>query len=587
MAFDDAPQVDDASERSEESENAVRLLFTKKKGFILREVEKNDYGVDFTVELLDANKGATAQDFAIQLKSTEVVNRVSLGKSEPCVSYPIKTSRLGYLCRRLPGMGLVILYEASTGKCYFDYAEDIVVRITTDRGNDDWKTKNGVNFLIPAWSVLTLQELPALLIRMQNRFQQHEALIQKHGKAFGLMLHYQLPSQEHVTALDLEDPNQVREWLLEMGGYLLNSQDTGRLAALFDRLRYNDITSSDDLVFLAAMAYSGTGNLAQADLYTRLCKQRLAKFPSEQREAIHYTDLSMQAQLGRISSAIYTKQLAKLQKTFQNSTISLSAKLTMVSQKLVAMDPTAAPDSRIYDEIMALFDEVDQLSLEENLKQRFILKLADRLFAWSHVAFRYSHFIAQLEEARGHVLSEDERLRLYRFPARSVSRGLHLVQDVAKFAEEHDDRFLLAAAYRRATDFDLALALSTVGSGDSPQIEGHGSDHYENLLHYAVESARIFEREGFVRHAYDSLRTAYDVIVVFENTFEGELSRSKTWVQEYLSKYEELLGVEREPSHAESVLQKRHELSSMDNQQFHQLLSLIAGNSSSEKDTKS
>jgi hypothetical protein len=70
MAFTDPPYVDKNSERSEESVLKTRMIFSKKNGFITREVNADDYGVDLYEELI-INKGATGQIFPIQIKSAQ------------------------------------------------------------------------------------------------------------------------------------------------------------------------------------------------------------------------------------------------------------------------------------------------------------------------------------------------------------------------------------------------------------------------------------------------------------------------------------------------------------------------------------
>ncbi len=60
--------IDKNAERSEESVLLVRTFFSKKNGFISREVASDDYGVDINCELIvDGN--VTHSIFPIQIKS--------------------------------------------------------------------------------------------------------------------------------------------------------------------------------------------------------------------------------------------------------------------------------------------------------------------------------------------------------------------------------------------------------------------------------------------------------------------------------------------------------------------------------------
>jgi hypothetical protein len=99
VAFNDSPEIDIYSKNSEESVLAVKQLLLQKSGFIVRE-ENPDKGVDFDVELI-LNKQASGFKFAIQLKSVQKAKFLTKGEIQH-VAFRIKTSRLGYLCRRSP-----------------------------------------------------------------------------------------------------------------------------------------------------------------------------------------------------------------------------------------------------------------------------------------------------------------------------------------------------------------------------------------------------------------------------------------------------------------------------------------------------
>ena len=76
MAFEDNPQIDENSERSEESINAIKNILTRKNGFVCRE-EYPDTGIDLNVELVyqDENyRSVKSRKFPIQAKSCKTPN---------------------------------------------------------------------------------------------------------------------------------------------------------------------------------------------------------------------------------------------------------------------------------------------------------------------------------------------------------------------------------------------------------------------------------------------------------------------------------------------------------------------------------
>ena len=107
MSFYKNPKVDEYAKASEESVLAVRAIVCKRNGFIVRE-EVPDYGVDLEVEMIINADNATGKKFAIQIKSCQNISTVSK-KKQKFVSYEFETSRLGYLSRRPPAYGLIII----------------------------------------------------------------------------------------------------------------------------------------------------------------------------------------------------------------------------------------------------------------------------------------------------------------------------------------------------------------------------------------------------------------------------------------------------------------------------------------------
>jgi len=95
MAFDDLPEIDQSSKNSDLSERRFTDLLNPHTGFICR-TDVPDKGCDFDVELIVEKSGASNWRFPTQLKSSEEMTIIEDGG---VISYPFKTSRLGYLPR--------------------------------------------------------------------------------------------------------------------------------------------------------------------------------------------------------------------------------------------------------------------------------------------------------------------------------------------------------------------------------------------------------------------------------------------------------------------------------------------------------
>ena len=125
MAFDDSPIVDQSSKVSQESVFAVKIFFSKKAGFIAREIT-DDYGIDLEVELILESSKPSAWSFPIQIKSNAKAKAVE-HNGKQFITFPFLTSRLGYLCRRIPAYGIVVLYDEDSKSCFYDYVENIKI----------------------------------------------------------------------------------------------------------------------------------------------------------------------------------------------------------------------------------------------------------------------------------------------------------------------------------------------------------------------------------------------------------------------------------------------------------------------------
>ncbi|WP_316844982.1 DUF4365 domain-containing protein [Pedobacter psychrodurus] len=124
MAYDDLPQVDPPSEHDDEAKNRFTAVFSQKSGFIPRE-QSPDKGNDYLVELIE-ERSAKNNHFCVQLKSVE---SPSIIKEGTIISFQWLTSRLGYVMRNVPIYGILVIYDVSSEKLYYEYIDKIYEKL--------------------------------------------------------------------------------------------------------------------------------------------------------------------------------------------------------------------------------------------------------------------------------------------------------------------------------------------------------------------------------------------------------------------------------------------------------------------------
>src|SRR5215216_1881766 len=155
MAFDKLPQIDQSAVNSAESIRKLMDHMNEGSGFIMR-LEVPDKGCDYDVELIKNQRDVSNWRFALQLKS---IANPKFIKDGEFLSYSFETDRLGYLIRRLPAMGIVVLYDVDTERIYFDYVDEIYNRVRVEKGSEDWKQQDSVSIHIPVANEMTVQTI--------------------------------------------------------------------------------------------------------------------------------------------------------------------------------------------------------------------------------------------------------------------------------------------------------------------------------------------------------------------------------------------------------------------------------------------
>lgn len=364
MAFEENPIIDEASKNSEESEIALRSFFTRRNGFILRQ-ESPDYGVDFNCEVANSDS-PTGKLFAIQLKSKENLTFVYDNNNCQFVSFPFKTSRLGYLFRRQPMFGIIALYDNQNRVVYFDYIEDIIARLNDERGNDEWKANEFVNIWIPKSNVLDDSAINILHSKMLNRAKQIDALITAYGQSFQIPSVKQLSGFSNTAFLTIEDLNQF-------GLGFAYKFEFELLYRSLDKLSLAEIIRSLPLLHLAALVNTERGRTTEAEYYLRKAVQRQAEYSTEEFQSIVFLKIRVDTALGNISETQCLELLQGLEQEIVGKQNLLMLKLNILNLKVRLADVRDNAFPELIEEINSFFQYIDTSEIEKT--QKILLSL--------------------------------------------------------------------------------------------------------------------------------------------------------------------------------------------------------------------
>jgi hypothetical protein len=106
-----------------------------------------DFGIDEEVKLILYNeltkeyKGASNKHFSLQLKSLDKHERDKFIEKNGVhyIKIQFESSRLGYILRKPPAYGIIVIYDIRDELLYFDYCENIYYNLNEIHKNDRWK----------------------------------------------------------------------------------------------------------------------------------------------------------------------------------------------------------------------------------------------------------------------------------------------------------------------------------------------------------------------------------------------------------------------------------------------------------------
>jgi hypothetical protein len=538
MAFNDSPKVDDKSKLSEESVLFVKSVFSRKNGFIARD-EIPDYGVDLDVELIYSEVDASSHKFPVQIKSEKELRIISKGHLE-YISIPFKTSRLGYLCRRIPAYGLIVVYDETKEKAYFDYVEEVVPRINTERGNDDWKNQSEVNIHI-ALNSFNKTSSASIHTKFSIRFADTNEMLRQYGPVFNIPV---LSFNAFHAKWNFEEKDQVIRFLSEHGGYLFNLHEYSSIISLLQKLPNHTIASSQQLLFLAIITYSQTGSIIEAGYY--LEKSKAVTFPESQADLVKLSELRVKFLKGDIDWFSLEQKYQELLSSVGSEVNRLNIEVNIIYLKLVS---SITKDGAVNEAVVELIDElnkkISESSLDEHNKTLLLLFNSENLFNyWSHLGSKDARRL-NLQLKLGQDVPIPERIARAKRFIEVILIPQRMVFEV--FRKSGEDKIIAAYSsyYIARFFFNLRFNSMLIRFFD----EEHGDEalptqDYIFHLQFAYGAVGLFVDLSILKEAHQALTCVYELQKMFELLYGESIGfKSLNEIEKDLERLENEAGI--------------------------------------------
>lgn len=508
MALQDKPEIDTSDINCIKSEQSLERLLNDHIRFIARK-ENPDKGCDYMCEIV-VSSGADASKFPIQLKSIETLTLVD---SNTMISYPVLTSRLGYMLRHLPTTGIFVFYSVERDQCYYDFSDAIYERLMTERKSDEWINNKKVNIRISLANVLDENAINLFHETIKNRFTQARKMQLAYGERYGL------PTidlyQDHD--FDFENPDHLKRLLREYGTMFLSSYNLIIISTAIEKLSNSEINNDKDLLLLAANTYCEIGKYIESDLYLRKVKSKFVLTTGEEQEW-NYVNQKNMFQRGMIGKDEFLTFL-KLIKNDNPSRNEYFLDINILRYELAEVPPSLVNIS-FKNELERIFKTIKDSNLSNSLKNIYTI--------WN-------------SENEAIVITHDLSYNIGRYKLRAISGGdskEFLNEFVSKYNSEvkiftnrlnelydeavnTNNQYIEAAALAaRATFFIHELIISLSQKFQFENLEERLKKHFQ----IAMLAAQKFEGIGLLKDAHYSLNMAIEILEAAKGSLNSDVA---------------------------------------------------------------
>lgn len=509
MSLFSKPQIDTSAINSTTSENNLLQLLSESNGFISRK-EIPDKGCDYMCELVDGSS-VTGQKFPIQLKSIQSVNLV---ENETYISYPLLTSRLGYMLGHLPTTGIIVFYDVNNGKLFYDFSDAVYDRLMLERGTDEWTHNESVNIRIPILNIFDQTSVKQFHSKILERFRQASKMQIAHGKK------YDLPSINLSQAFqfDFYNIDHLKLILKQYGLAFLSSYDLSTIYRTISKLTLNDINSDKEISILAAISYCEVGRYAESDIFIR--RLRVQHDLSEAQMAmINYVDSKNQLLLGRIDNNIFLSKLRALKENTVSDTVIID--INILRYKLIDLKEGEV-DGQLKIELNNIFKSIDESHATETMKLLYkIWNSENESIIISH-NMTYQLGLYKVKVALGSDLSLSEKRAFIEGYLKEEHIFLERINEIYKKAYHDNNVFVQATVLSANTTHFLQKLISFIGQ-DFP-LENY-EDQLKRHFQYAYQAYQHFCELGMLKDAHYCLTSAMEILEAAKETQNSDVEQ--------------------------------------------------------------
>jgi hypothetical protein len=507
MAFHELPKIDRPAINSDQSVKDLITVLNMGAGFILR-VDVPDFGCDFDIELINKQSDASNWRFPLQLKSIENISLVQDGQF---LSYSFKTSRLGYLIRRQPACGLVVLYDVKKKALFYDYADLIYLRLMEERGSDDWKVNDHVNILVPAANILNAQSAEEIHKKFIWRFEQGTLMQSSHGAKYGLPA----INLEPKSGYDFNNLDDVKKALKKMGMSLLLQFDLQIVFDLISTLPAAQIVADKELCLIALIAFAEAGKYADSTYYIERVRKRY-DLTADEKHSVDFMELKNQLSLGDLSPRNFIDKCREMLPK-QTGTNVLLLKINILFFELSLVKALEPMPLHLGQDAQNLFFEIEDAPIDDLQKQYLKLWNAENMERWiGH--FRSEGFAEmQLRETMGRPLTLEERLDKAQTLVKVHSMFYMFLNSIDKKAKETKNLLLQAHVIKLLIRFELSFQIDQIAH-EMPVSDGP-HDSIAHKVQLAEHGIQVFLNNSLFNNAYLLLLYLIDLIYVLRSRY--------------------------------------------------------------------
>jgi hypothetical protein len=506
MGFYDNPRIDKAAERSEQSVLKTKLLFCLKNGFISRE-ETPDYGVDLDVEMVKGNE-PTRNKFVIQIKSSSSFQLITIqGKEYYKMSF--LTSRLGYLVRSHPCLGLIVMFNEEESLLYFDYVDAIIDRIQNFKESTDWIYQESTTIYIPKENELNDSSVKHIYDRFLHVFDNIKLLFSIYSEKF------------NIPKIRIEESNKsdVKDELIEIievyGTQLINEFKFGELFYALGKLPISEITGNSRISFIAAIVYSEVGKPIESNMFIQYCKKDQNNLSDEHIDILEFTELKNEFLLGHRSYDKYLDTLEKLALRTNSEVNKLTIRINISQLKLFTAINEKDIDKTILNDLSSLLLEIQNSAIQEKSKQLLIIYQSSNynIYATKYVSELLTTH--KIQESLNINLPLKDRIELARQCINIINIPNEYVIQAYKYGERTNDDLIKANALHKLAYFQFGFHFTLV------LIDFASSENKEqykqvltNSLRNAIEAFNLFNQSSLFVDAHHSITLAYEILLL-------------------------------------------------------------------------